>query len=304
MILANCRSVLTRTANISTGKKNAILLPRNITINTNDNYSKISPKINKPMKTFLISLFLIICTSLTLHAQRKSELFDKIESLKSQLDSVNSEILDARKNERVAQVRAASFEAQVSDLQASNNTLMSNISNFTAVSNKNSDIANSAIASLQATEGKLRSIKNAIASNDSTIIVVLTNVKQTLGEEAKIAVSNGSIVVSSDLASLYGSDSGTTLTPEAETWAEKIADVLKANPTTAIDIEGLSMTGDLNVPAQQALALSTILQSKFAIEADRITTVGKDGNLREGVQMKIHPKFDDFYLMVREEMKN
>ncbi|HZJ19224.1 MAG TPA: hypothetical protein VFD35_02575 [Pricia sp.] len=256
------------------------------------------------MKTLLTTLFLIICTSVTLQAQRKSELFEKIESLKSQLDSVKSEVIDARKNEKVAQARATSFEAQVTDLQMSNNNLMSNITNFTAVSNKNSDIANSAIESLQATEGKLRSIKNAIASNDSTIIVVLTNVKQTLGEEAKIAVSNGSIVVSSDLASLYGSDTGTKLTPEAEAWAEKIANVLKANPTTTLDIEGLSMTGDLNVPALQALALSTVLQSKFAIEPERITTIGKDGNLKEGVQMKIHPKFNDFYLMVREEMKN
>ncbi|MGB6153552.1 MAG: hypothetical protein WBG48_16345 [Pricia sp.] len=256
------------------------------------------------MKTIFISLFLILCTSFTLQAQRKSDLIDRIESLKKQLDSVNSEVLDARKNERVAQARATSFEAQVADLQASNNTLMSNISNFTAVSNKNSDIANSAIESLQATEGKLRSIKEAIASNDSTIIVVLTNVKQTLGEEAKIAVSNGAVVVSSDLTSLFGSDEGTALTPEAESWAGKLADILKANPTTAIDIEGLSMTGDLNVPAQQALALSTLLQSKFTVDPERISTVGKDGNLKEGIQVKIHPKFNDFYLMVREEMKN
>lgn len=256
------------------------------------------------MKTFLTTLFLIICTSITLQAQRKSDLLEKIQSLKSQLDSVSSEVLDARKNEKVAQARATSFETQVSDLQASNNSLMSNISNFTAVSNKNSDIANSAIESLQATEGKLRSIRNAIASNDSTIIVVLTNVKQTLGEDAKIAVSNGAVVVSTDLTSLYGSDSGIQLTPEAEAWAEKIANILKTNPSTALDIEGLSMTGDLNVPAQQALALSTLLQSKFAIEPDRITTIGKDGNLKEGVQVKIHPKFSDFYLMVREQMKN
>lgn len=256
------------------------------------------------MKTLVTTLFLIICTSLTLQAQRKSDLIDRIESLRSELDSVKAEVLDARKNEKVAQARATSFEAQVADLQASNNTLMSNITNFTAVSNKNSDIANSAIETLQVTEGKLRSIKSAIASNDSTIIVVLTNVKKTLGEDAKIAVSNGSIVVSSDLSSLYGSDTGTKLTPEAEVWAEKIANVLKANPTTAVDIEGLSMTGDLELPAQQALALSAVLQSKFAIEPDRITTVGKDGNLKEGVQLKIHPKFDDFYLMVREEMKN
>lgn len=256
------------------------------------------------MKILLTTVLLLLCTTVSLQAQRKSELIERIENLKSQLDSVSSEVFDARKNEKVAQTRAASFEAQVSELQQSNSSLMDNLTNFTAVSNKNSDIANTAMASMQATERKLRSIKDAIAKNDSTIIVVLTNVKQTLGENAKLAVSNGAIVVSSDLASLFGSESGTSLTPEAETWAEKIANVLKANSTTDIDIEGLSMTGDLNLPAQQALALSTVLQTKFAIEPERITTIGRDGNLREGLQVRIHPKFNDFYLMIREEMKN
>ncbi|MDT7830725.1 hypothetical protein RQM65_18795 [Pricia sp. S334] len=256
------------------------------------------------MKKYVLPLLFILCASVSLHAQRKSELFDRIDNLRAQLDSLNSELLNARKDERVAQTRAASFEAQVTELQETNNSLMANLTDFTTVSTKNSDIANSAIRSLRATEAKLGSIKSAISSNDSTIIVVLTNVKQTLGENARIAVTNGTVVVSSDLESLFGNDTDTTLTPEAEIWTEKIADVLKANPTTAVDIEGLSMTGNLNVPALQALKISTVLQNKFAIDPERITTVGKDGNLKEGIQVKIHPKFDDFYLMVREEMKN
>ena len=231
-------------------------------------------------------------------------MISEINVLKKKLDSVNAEVFTARKDQKVAQTRAASFEAQVSELQASNNTLMSNLTNFTAVSNKNSDIANSAIESLQATEAKLSAIKSAIAKNDSTIIVVLTNVKQTLGENAKIAVAGGSVVVSSDLNSLYGSDTGTTLTSEATTWVEKVAAILKSNTTTAVEVEGLSMTGDLDISAQQAVAIFTELQSKHGIEAERITASGKDGNLKEGVQIKIHPKFSDFYLMVRDQMKN
>jgi len=256
------------------------------------------------MKTYLTTLLLLLSISTTLHAQRKSELIAEIESLKSEKDSLNSVIFDAQKNESVAKTRAASFESQVTELQEANNDLMANLTNFTAVSTKNSDIANSAMESLQAKEEQLKSIKKAIASNDSTIIVVLTNVKQTMGETAKIGVSEGTVVIKSDLATLYGSDSGTELTPEGEMWTEKIANVLKANPNTAVDIEGLSMTGDLNIPAQQALALSTLLQDKFAVDPERITTVGRDGNLKEGIQVKIHPKFNDFYLMVREEMKN
>jgi outer membrane protein OmpA-like peptidoglycan-associated protein len=256
------------------------------------------------MKVTLTTVCLIVFTCVSLQAQRKSDLIAEIENLKSQKDSLKSVIRDSQKNESVAKTRASSFETQVAELQEANSNLMANMSNFTTVSTKNSEIATSAMESLHAKENQLKSIKNSIASNDSTIIVVLTNVKQTLGENAKIGVSNGAVVISSDLDSLYGSDSGTELTPEAEIWAEKIANVLKANPTTAVDIEGLSMTGDLNLPAQQAVALSTLLQSKFAIDPERITTLGKDGNLKEGIRLKIHPKFDDFYLMVREEMKN
>ena len=256
------------------------------------------------MKTLFSIVLLVLFSITTIQAQRKSDLLAKIESMKSEADSLEAEIFKARKDAKVAQTRATSFEAQVTELQEANNTLMSNLTNFTAVSNKNSDIANSAIESLQATEGKLKSIKDAISKNDSTIIVVLTNVKQTMGDLAKVGVSEGAVVVSTDLATLYGSDTGKVLTPEAEPWAQKIADVLKANPNTAIDIEGLSMTGDLELPAQQALALSTALQDKYEIDAERIRASGKDGNLKEGIQVKIHPDFNAFYLMVREEMKN
>ena len=256
------------------------------------------------MRQTLLLFFLIGFTSATVHAQRKSDLIAEIDELKSQLDSVKSEVSDARKNEKIAKARAESFETQVSELQAANNTLMTNLTSFTEVSNKNSDIVNSAMENLAAKEKEIKAIKDAIASNDSTIIVVLTNAKQTMGENAKIAVSEGSVVISSKLESLYGSDTGVALVPEAEAWVEKIANVLTANPNTAVTIEGLSMTGDLNIPAQQAVAISATLQEKFAIAPERITTLGRDGNLKEGVQISIHPDFNQFYLMVREEMKN
>ncbi|NNE78052.1 MAG: hypothetical protein HKN31_13380 [Pricia sp.] len=256
------------------------------------------------MKQFLPIICLMVFTSVSLQAQRKSDLIAQIEDLKSQLDSVKSEIIDARKNEKVAQTKAESYESQVTELQNANNTLMQNLNNFAEVSNKNSSIVNTTMLSLEAKEQQLKFIKDAIASNDSTTIVVLTNAKQTMGENAKIGVSAGAVVISSSLTALFGDDTGTTLVPEAEVWAEKIANVLKANPRTAVTIEGLSMTGDLKLPAQQATAISTILQDKFAIDPNRITTLGRDGNLKEGVQVSIHPPFNQFYLMVRENMKN
>lgn len=256
------------------------------------------------MKHLLIVFCLTLFAATSLHAQKKSELIAQINNLKSQLDSVKSQVSDARKNEKIAKDQSESFQTQVTELQDANNTLMQNLNSFAEVSNKNSNIVTSAMASLEAKEKQLKSIKDAIASNDSTTIVVLTNAKRTMGENAKIGVSEGAVVISSNLESLFGSDTGTAVAPEAEAWLEQIANVLKANAKTGVTIEGLSMTGDLNVPAQQAVAVSAILQSKFAIAPDRITTLGRDGNLKEGLQISIHPQFNQFYLMVREEMKN
>ncbi|MBT9190495.1 MULTISPECIES: hypothetical protein [Zobellia] len=256
------------------------------------------------MKHPLLTLALLIFTCLSVQAQRKSDLLEEIAQLKMQLDSVNDQVFDARKNEKVAVAKAESFETQVTELQNANNTLMKNLNSFAEVSNKNSNMVTTAMASLEAKENQLKAIKDAIATNDSTTIVVLTNVKQTMGENAKIAVSGGAVVVSSDLSSLYGSDTGTTLTAEGEAWVEKIANILIANPSTSVTIEGLSMTGDLETPAKQSMTIAAALQNKFAIASERMTALGRDGNLKEGVQVNIHPDFNKFYLMVREQMKN
>ncbi|WP_209400568.1 hypothetical protein [Pseudozobellia sp. WGM2] len=255
------------------------------------------------MKHKLLTLCLLVFTMLSVQAQRKSDLIAEIDALKSQLDSINSELLESKKTERIASAKSASYESQVTELQDANNTLMQNMKSFAEVSNKNSSIVTSAMESLEAKEKQLKSIKDAIATNDSTTIVILTNAKQTMGENAKIGVNEGTVVISSDLNSLFGNDTGDKLTSEAEGWVEKIANILKANPKTSVTIEGLSMTGDLNIPAQQALSVAAQLK-QLGIEGERIVSLGRDGNLKEGVQVGIHPSFTDFYLMVREEMKN
>jgi len=254
-------------------------------------------------KISLSLLFIVLVTSFS-QAQRKSDLIAEIAVLKSQLDSVKGEVAEARKNERIGLAEAESYKTQVTELQDANATLMKNLSSFAEVSNKNTSIVNTAMSTIEAKEAQLKNIKDAIASNDSTALVVLTNAKQTLGENAKIGVANGAVVISSALATIFGSDTGKAVTPESEAWIGKIAEVLKANPKTSVTIEGLSMTGDLNTPAQQALAVETLLQSKFEIAPDRILSLGKDGNLKEGVLIKIHPKYEAFYAMVKEEMKN
>lgn len=254
-------------------------------------------------KTTLSLLLIVLVTSFA-QAQRKSDLIAEIAVLKSQLDSVSGEVAEAKKNERIGLAEAESYKTQVTELQDANATLMKNLNSFAEVSNKNTSIVNTAMATIESKEAQLKNIKDAIASNDSTALVVLTNAKQTLGENAKIGVANGGVIISSGLATIFGSDTGIAVTPESEEWIGKIAGVLKANPKTSLTIEGLSMTGDLNTPAQQAMAIESLLESKFELDPERVSSLGKDGNLKEGVIFKIHPKYEDFYSMVKEEMKN
>ena len=254
------------------------------------------------MKIKLLFVLLLGSSITALQAQKKSELISEIATLKMQIDSVSSEVTDARKKEKVAQTESVSYKSQVTELQDANRTLMKSLTSFTEVSTKNSSNFNMAMESLNDKEQQLKAINDALASNDSIALVVLTNAKQTLGENAKIGVSNGMVVISSGLSALFGSDTGSTISVEAEPWVQKIGQILTANPNMAITIEGLSMTGDLDIPAQQAKAISNALQ-RLEIPADRITASGKDGNLKEGIVLKIHPKFDEFYKMVKEQLK-
>lgn len=255
------------------------------------------------MKIKLLSLLFIVSTITTLQAQKKSELISEIATLKMQLDSVDGEVTDARKKQKIAQTESESYKGQVTELQDANRTLMKSLTSFTEVSSKNSSNFNMAMESLNDKEHQLKGISDAIATNDSTALVVLTNAKQTLGESARIGVSNGIVIISSSLSAVFGSDTGATISVEAEPWVQKIGQILTANPNMAITIEGLSMTGDLDVPAEQATAISNALQ-RLEIAPERIVALGKDGNLKEGIVLKIHPKFDEFYLMVKDNMKN
>ncbi len=257
------------------------------------------------MKQILFSSLplLLIFSTTSIFAQRKSDLIAEIASLKTELDSTKAIVVEAKKNERVGLARAESFESQVRELQDANATLLKNLSSFTEVSNKNSENINKVMAKLEQKESQLKVINNSIASNDSTLVVVLTNAKQSLGENAKIGVTNGSVVIGTKPESLFGDTKDATMSTEGTAWLEMIGNILKANPKVSLTIEGLSMTGELDLAANQASAIGSILQKQFSIAPDRIRTLGKDGNFKEGINLILHPDYAWFYGMVKEHMK-
>jgi len=256
------------------------------------------------MKRIILTISILLVSSSFLFAQRKSDLIAQIDALKTELDSTKAVVTNAKKNEKIGLARAASFETQVKELQDANSTLLKNLNSFASVSNKNSENINKVMAKLEEKENELKAINNAIASNDSTAIVVLTNAKQTLGENVRIGVSNGSVIIASKLESLFGTATGVAVTAEGVAWLEKITGILNANPKVSITIEGLSMTGELDAAANQASAIGMVLQHQFSIDPNRIDALGKDGNFKEGINLILHPNYKQFYDMVKENMKS
>lgn len=252
-----------------------------------------------------INLFILLFLSiLSIQAQRKSDLINEINSLKTQLDTTNVALAEAQKNEKINFTKAESYEKHVLDLQSANTTLLKNLNSFATVSNKNSENITKALASLEEKESQLKIMSDAIASHDSTAVVLLSNAKQTLGENAKINVANGIVAISKDLTSLFRQDNTSTLTEESKAWTNKIATILTANPEVEITIEGLSMTGDLNLPTLQANAIANSLTNDYSIKPDRVSVLAKDGGFKEGINLKLHPNYKAFYSKVREGLKN
>lgn len=256
------------------------------------------------MKKILFAIFIGLSISTALNAQKKSELIAEIENIKSQRDSIKFLLVDAQKGEKVSIARSEAAEAQLGELRDANTLLLQNLKMFTEASNKKSESIGNTLESLREKEAQLKMINDALGSHDSTAIVALTNAKETLGENARIGVSQGTVIISESLTNLFDDEAKADVSSSANDLLKKIANILSANPELAITIEGLSMTGALDLAIDQAAALAGIFQKEFTIAPERITAVGKDGNFKEGINFRLHPNFEKFYTAIREQMKN
>ncbi|MFX0557940.1 hypothetical protein ACOCEA_14160 [Maribacter sp. CXY002] len=255
------------------------------------------------MRIIPITLLLLI-GSFNINAQRKSELIEQNQELKFQLDSIKRIISDAKQKEKLAELKASEIQSQVSELQDANATLLKNLNSFAALSSQNSENINKTLATLEIKEAQLKGIVNEVAGNDSTALVVLTNAKQTLGENAKVQVSNGTVIISEKLDYYFADGLGTKLLESAKPLLENIAKIANANPKTIITITGMSITGELDVALDQAATVAALLIKDYGINGERINAKGMDGGLKESLQIRIHPNYEGFYEKSKNDMKN
>ena len=256
------------------------------------------------MKRFTLTLLILILIGSSLQAQNKKELIEQVNTLNSELSSIKDELLESKKNEKISQARADSFESQLQGLQENNATLLENLNNFTTQSNDKLDNLGSVMESLRKKEAELKFINDAVTSNDSISLLVLTSLKQTLGENANIKVEKGAVIVIMDHSSLFGTTGNAKLEGGSVELLDKIAGVIKSNPDMAVTLE--FHTDDTNSWENvyaQASSVANALGNTPDIKAERIK-VARKSDMANNLHIRLHPEFNSFYINVRENMKN
>ncbi|WP_276392326.1 hypothetical protein [Eudoraea chungangensis] len=247
---------------------------------------------------------ILALTGLGLTAQSKKDLMAEVNNLQSELEATKTELVEAKKNAKVSEAQAASYESQLAEVQANNATLLTNLNNFTEQSNQKLDNLSGVMETLRKKEEELKFINESLTSNDSISLIVLTNFKQTLGESANIGVEKGAITVIMPYSSLFDGNGNTTkLKGNADETIAKIASVLKSNPQMIMSIENQTAeTSSYASVLAQSGSLITAFGETHAIPSDRMILT-RTTNPSNTIRFKIHPDFNSFYLQLRQNMK-
>lgn len=252
-------------------------------------------------KKLPIILFLVLTA--TAFAQRKSDLIAEIDDLKSKISEVEQELAKAKREISSSTAKAEALEAENAGLRDANATLLGNLSNFSELSKQSSDNVDRAMAALARKEKQLSGINNMISANDSTAIVSLTRIKQTLGENANVSVAEGTVIISSSLDNLFGSDTSSELTETGKAWLANVAKVILANPNFKTEVEGLNITGEFGPTFDQVASVSKELVGNLAVPSGSIMISARDGNFKEGINIKLQPDYKGFYARAKESAK-
>ncbi len=255
------------------------------------------------MKRILLPVLLVLCASSSF-SQKKSELLVQIDNLKQRIQHLEQEASEAKRAVASSKVKAETLEAENEDLRNANNTLLSNLGSFSALSKKNSENVNKTLSALERKEKQLNEINTIMTSNDSIVITSPERIAQYLGKNAKAEITEGAIVLPNDLNTLFGSDTAVQLTQAGKTWLAKVAQVILAHPTFNVTVEGLNITGEFGATFSQVAEVAKELADTLKVPVASLSTTVKDGNFKEGVHIKLQPDYTAFYNKVKEHIKS
>ncbi len=254
------------------------------------------------MRTFLPTLILILITS-GVFAQKKSDLIEQVNELSSELRTTKTNLGETQRDLNIAESKAKNLEEQMNELKTINESLLENLNTMISTSNERSSNIGKTLEALKLKEAQIKFINDAFSTNDSIALLVLTDLKKTLGEDARIAVENGSVSVLMDNAFVFGSKANNaTVDESAKIFLGKVAGSINKYTSLAISIES-TVTENWGLSTNRAAAVAETLQNSFQVAPERLFALGKPGS-SEAIYIRFSPKFDSFYFKVREKLKN
>ena len=82
-----------------------------------------------------------------------------------------------------------------------------------------------------------------------------------------------------------------------------VANVIKTNPNFKAEVEGLNITGEFGPTFNQVAAIASELVTVLEVPAESIAISAKDGNFKEGINIKLRPDYKGFYAKAKESAK-
>ncbi|MBG6129052.1 chemotaxis protein MotB [Aquimarina sp. EL_43] len=270
------------------------------------------------MKKIILFVCVLFISTLSIHAQKKKDLLEEIDKLRKELKTTEAELNDSRKKEKATLTQVKTMEAQVKDLKETNASLLTNMSSFTELSNQKAKNLETSLKSLQEKDKQIKTINDAIGKTDSTKLATLTVLKNALGSDANIAVQNGAVLITLANTVLFGEDDNNcVIEDKAKGILGKIANALNAKPDLKIIVEGnsnainfkdKSISDNWDLSTKQAASVVRALQNDFKVDPKRMDVLGKSEygsqSIETATRIIIDPKFDKFYGLVKENMKN
>lgn len=269
------------------------------------------------MRKIILLASVLFLTNTVVQAQKKKDLLAEIDKLRQELRTKDGELAEAKKNERVSQSKVKTMETQVADLKETNATLLANMNSFTELSNKKATNLQTSQEIIKEKDRQLNVINDAITANDSINLAVFSKFKNTIGGD-NLKISNGTILIILPNTTLFGeNDKNYIVDAKAKPTLEKIAATLNANPdlniivegnSNALKLDGKKLIDNWDLSSRQAASVVRVLQTDYKVDPKRMEALGKSEYGTEGIEtvtrIIIDPKFNNFYNLVKDNMKN
>src|SRR5690606_5951290 len=150
---------------------------------------------------------------------------------------------------------------------------------------------------------QIKGIRDVFSAQDSIAILVITDLKRTLGENAQIGMSKGAITIQMEQSFLYGDkDKHLTLKETAKDFLNKIAIV--ANKYNQLS---LSLAGDPGLDTcsggASVIAVIAAYDYDFEVAPNRLRSIITTG-FSSVMRVQLHPDYNDFYLEMKDDLKS